>query len=210
MTTRIITVTTPASDAQKQMTTLAAVKAELGIVDGSEDAALTSFIEQASQVITSECCRILASESVTETIYTDFWATTLRLSRYPVSAIASVSECGVALTAGDDFIVDTAAGAMLRVDASGRIVSWGVGKIVITYTAGYALEAETPSDLQRACLSLVKIMRSSASRDPFMKSEEIPGVRITDYWVGAIGNGALPADISGMLARYKRVPNGCM
>jgi hypothetical protein len=48
---------------------------------------------------------------------------------------------------------------------------------------------------------------AAKGRDPSVKSEEIPGVIRTDYWVGAVGEaGELPPRVVMKLAPYRRTP----
>lgn len=109
----VLVVTTPATT--HDLTVIDNVKAELGITDQSKDALFTRWVSVASRTIEVYCRRIFAQETVTETFYqpTSFQglplgvsitpplvpmplrfdrAPSLRLSRYPVTQIQSVTE----------------------------------------------------------------------------------------------------------------------
>jgi hypothetical protein len=69
----------------------------------------------------------------------------LHLPELPVVAVASVTENGTALTAGDDFKLD-GAGILHRI---GRRWATGIANVAVTYTHGYA---EIPADIFEICV----------------------------------------------------------
>ena len=114
----ILTVTTEASSTD--LTTLAAVKADMGIADA--DTSLDQKIEQnwipdASAAIATYCDRVFGSESVVETfrIGTRDRACepVLILERYPASEITSVVEDGTTVDA-TDYEYDVRTGLLYR------------------------------------------------------------------------------------------------
>lgn len=208
----IVNVVTPA--ASYDLTDTATVKAELGITDSAQDAQLAGWITQASGEIASYCNRVFLKETLKETFRVLFVRGLQRqrleeivLSRSPVASIASVVlDNTETLVSGTDYESDLAEGKLYRLDGNGYAVRWYFGRLEVNYDAGYDF-AKLPAPLVRACVSLVKILRSGSTRDPLVKSENVPGVGQTDYWVGGIPGtvGNLPPDIQAMLDPYRNV-----
>lgn len=200
----ILTVITPAES--YDLTVLATVKAELGIIGTSEDVQIAKYIAQASGAIASYCNRVFAEETVTETFRNRSSGGTLRsiiLQRSPVTEIDAVALDDVELVANTDYEFDGESGILSRI-CGGYRSTWSFRTLVVQYTAGYELVGTLPLPIERACISLTKQYRSSASRDPLVKGEEIPGVLKTDYWIGGVGaNGALPPDVIDLVAPYR-------
>jgi len=190
------------SYAQTQdLTVLATVKQELGITGTAEDAQLAIWIRQSSSMIANYCNRTFGLEVLNETFRLETTAENLLLSRFPLTTISSITENDIVLTAAD-YEADSVIGLLYRLSDDTRIC-WPAGKIVVAYSAGYALLDGLPHDIERACLSLIKQMRAQTTRDPMAKRIEIPDVMTTDYWVGRIGeNGAMPPDVIDMLAPH--------
>jgi len=198
----ILTVTTAATT--QDLTIAATVKIELGITGTSEDAKLATWIKQASAMISSYCGRVFGAETVSETFWLDRAVEKLILERFPVSALASVTEDGVVLTTAD-YQSDPSNGMLGRL-SSDVLTCWSARKIIIAYTGGFELLNGLPHDVERACISLVRQLRSQATRDPLAKRIEIPDVRTVDYWVGKVGeSGSMPPDVLDLLAPYVNV-----
>src|SRR4051794_895605 len=83
------------------LTSLATVKAELKIADNSQDVNLARWLSQASDAIAKHCNRVFAQETVTETFRLKCREDGLLLARFPVTAIATVVENDMTLTASD-------------------------------------------------------------------------------------------------------------
>jgi hypothetical protein len=197
----------------RDLTVLETVKAELGIpdVDTSKDDRLGVLIKQASGIIAAYCDQVFAQETVIETFWSDWpseWTSSFLLSREPVSDIVSVVV--------DDLVLDSdqyrlaADGHIHRVDplvnGFGRWF-WSTSA-VITYTAGYPLLDGLPYGIEKAALMLIKDYYYSSSRDPRVRSENIPGVRDVSYWIGGNTGGntaTLPPDVIALLAPYRRL-----
>ena len=231
----MFTVTTKA--ATTGLTTLKALKIELGITNGDEDEYLKTQIDRVSRMIFSYLKVSMAEDGSVnlgrETIVETFRlhkiqgrggyyaggsgiafngndekpVSKLLLARRPVTAIASVVEDGVTLDAGD-YEVEGAAGMLARLFAD-RPRDWCAQKTVVTYTAGWLLPNDDlrnlPQDIEDAAISLIKAARYSRRRDPMVKSQEIPGVMKTDWWVGGVGDEAFPAEIAGRLDPYRSI-----
>jgi len=208
----MLTTITPASDSD--LTTLASVKAEFGIVTGADDALLLALIGQASAAIERNLNRgALGLATYQETYrappaaggYGGRGRLRLMLSRTPVSTITSIVEDGVILTAGDDYDFEPDVGFVNRL-AGGRAREWTAQTIQVTYDAGYILPRfparDLPADIERACISLVKLYYFARNRDPLVKSEDVQGAVNTAYFVGG---DAIPPDIAGLLDRFREI-----
>lgn len=195
---RFTTVSTAATKEQRALITLENLRLQIPLLQSVADATLGAMIEAATAIIERQCGRILASETLVETFDNDCFSSVLHLSRAPVTAVASVTLDGTALTA-DDYRVKADNGQVFAI-ASGRTMPWQSGLVVITYTAGYVA---FPADLQRACAELVSASLSSGSRDQALKVEDIPGVGRYEYWVGAIGNTGIPTTVTELLRPYR-------
>lgn len=170
-----VTVVTPATSVL--LTTLARVKAELGVAvsETDDDAVLTDMIARASSEIARETRRVFGAETVTETL--DGTGTRLLgLARTPILTVTTVTEDGTTIT--DYSVEDADAGALYRADGWGRsggLRMWGTeafssGYILpgyqdqrysVTYRAGYTLpdddgEPTLPGAVEQACLEAVK------------------------------------------------------
>jgi len=199
----ILTVTSAADS--HDLTMLATVKGELGIASSVQgnDGQITAWIHQASGIIASECNRVFARETVSEQFRPNRSMDVLSLTRYPVSSISSINENDEALAA-TDYEVDKESGLLYRMSNDNR-TCWQYGKIVVVYIGGYDIPVELPQPIERACILLVKQMRSSATRDPMLKSQEVPGVLSQAFWVGDIGNNSLPPEVSSLIAPYRNI-----
>ena len=119
-----------------------------------------------------------------------------------------VVEDGIALIEGIDFRVDFALGQLTRLVTwpDGTTVyprSWRALPIAATYGAGFKV---IPADVGDAVLRMVKARWFARTRDPLLRSENIPGVREAQWWV-ATGDqaGNLTPDVVEILNSY-RVP----
>lgn len=197
--------------ASRDLTTLATVKTELGITDTTLDAWLSAQITQASQAAATYCNRVFAKETLLDYFRLDCGAEKLLLSRQPVASITSVVEDGATLTAAD-YEFEAATGFLWRLDGSDNRSWWAAAKIVATHISGYELLATLPTDIEKACIVMVKQAYFAKTRDPMVKGEsiEIPGVetRRTDLWVGSVpgDNGAIPQEAEGLLGPYRIIP----
>ncbi len=169
----ILTIVTPAET--HNMTVLATVKDELGITDTALDARLNRWITEASWFIRDYCGRTFAEEILSEQ-----WrgvslacGSPLILSRRPVSDITSVTVDGAALDT-DEYEVHPDSGRLWRLSGDSR-ATWCAGKIVVAYTAGYALLDSLPYGIETACIQLVKHRYTNSTHDPNVVREEIPG-----------------------------------
>jgi uncharacterized phiE125 gp8 family phage protein len=183
------------------LTVLANVKEQLGIVGTSQDVKIQNWIKQASDAIASRCDRVFARETVKQTIFLDRTLSEIVLARYPVASVTTVHADGVLLDIAD-YAFDKQKALLLPV-ASDSLSTWCASKIVVVYIGGYELLPELPYDLERSCITLVSHLYSASQRDPFMKRIEVPGVETVDYWVGGLNkDGKLPPDVEMLIAPY--------
>lgn len=211
---RDLTIITPATS--KNLTTLARVKQELGQTTSKNDTLLTGYIATASRAAARYCRGEIVSEEVSDRFraYPIIDSASLTnlprkiyLSRTPVTAIASVTEDGIALVQDTDYElhgVDQVA-YLVRL-CNDYPIPWAFRKTVVQYTAGYALGTTLEPDIEQAVVEMVKDMWSAQKRDPLIRSEEVQGVGRIDYWVGPTSGDSedWPPKITALLAPYQR------
>lgn len=208
----ILTVLQPA--ASRDLTTLAVVKEELGITDGKTDALLKRWISEVSNGIQSYMDRVLVQEKLRESIQfhplTWGWQSeraVLKLARFPVTAIDSLSADGTDLVADTDYEFTTA-GLVYRLNSEGRRATWSACNIVVEYWAGYPAGAPERLVFQEAALIWMKHRWSSRTRDPALRSYVVPGVLEETYWVGPTTPGSdpgVPAEVASKLDGFIEV-----
>lgn len=209
-------VTSPATDLALLSDQELRLAAGLAASDTSQDTALAVLgLSVAADIATA--CNVpsggvtqptLRSEAVSDT----YWPISqgrrtdaLVLSRRFVTAV-SVVEDGTTLTEGTDYWLDSAPGLLRRI-CSDYPRAWCSAKIVVSYTAGFAI---VPDDLKGAANDLIQTRLSEASRDPLLKSLQvnIPDVeeRRMDYWVDTSkSGGVVPDDVLARLSRFRNV-----
>lgn len=214
-----ITVVTPAAAAR--LTSLARVKAELGLTDDTDDAVLEPMIDRASSAISRETRRTFGVETVTETI-DGSGSRLLGLTRTPIVSVSAVTEDGTTIT--DYSVEDAEAGALYRPvgwGRSGGMRMWGTeayasGYILpgyqdqrysVTYQAGYTLPEQSsptlPGAVEQACLETVKAWYFARDSDPAASSVQVGQLRVSyrDQNQSA-PIGAVPAAALGLLRNY--------
>lgn len=208
---RILTVMTPASS--KDLTTIAAVKAQLGISGSASDAQLTALVTSASVAAANKCNSELVLEPVSEQFRPYPFIDSASLSnlpefiylrRLPVVTVTSIIEDDVTLVVDTDYEIDKTRGKITRLynDLPTR---WHFRKLVVAYSGGYTLGVDEPADLEQAVIEIVKDMWFASSRDPLIRTESIPGVRDVQYWVGTVGSdGGWPPRVTDLLGAYQR------
>lgn len=199
----------------RNLTTVAAVKAELGITDSSQDGIIASWIEEESAEIEAYCGRVFAGQQYRQIDHFDRQHGALQLDRWPLIEVTGITVAGSELSA-DDYEADLPPAHLFRLSGDRR-TCWGYGRIVTDFWAGYRLpegnaptlpaSAEPlPANIQRAVKELVKLRWASRKRDPMLKAEETEGIGRTEYWVGGTGDrssGGLPPDVAARLDVYR-------
>ncbi len=174
-------VTQTVAPASADLTTLATVKARLGITDSASDATLAAYITAASGLIAAECRRVLGLRTLAETFRYRRPAPVawrLMLSQ-PVVSVSSITLDGVALTAPE---YETESGMVRYLDSAGMPRPWSGWPVVITYTTGYALPGSAPAALAEICIGLVVRGYQAGVRDPSIRREVVEGVGSVDYF----------------------------
>ncbi len=209
----ILTVLTPAVTID--LTTLERAKAELGITNNASDSLVTAWIHEVSSQISSACGRVFGLERLSETFDPSgphHWqhhfqgrSEVLRLARWPITAVDSVTINGVILDPSE-YMVDYTNGLIFRVTER-----W-FGQIVVIYSAGYELITDLPYDIERAALLMLNYRQASSGssgRDPFLRSKSIQDVGQWQYFDRSQTSGVaggLPTEVANMLQPYM-VPN---
>jgi hypothetical protein len=202
----MLDVITAATD--HKLTTVAAVKADLGIVGTDQDVRIGGLIDQYSAAIVGWCDRPFALETVRETLFERCASNGLMLSRWPIVAVSAVSIDGSALDPAD-FIADKVTGILYRRGTTFRGEFWPAGETIVEYQSGYILPGEAsrtlPHDVERAAIMLVKGAYFGLGRDPALRSEDVEGVG-TSTWFAASGSAidGMPLEVQGLLAGYRR------
>jgi len=158
--------------ATRDLTTRVQVKRELGLAEEGDDALIDALISQASSAIETACRRVLARESVVETVI-GRGRSLLMLTRTPIVSVASVHAGGVAVAPDLWGVLSEDAGLLHRRGG------WDEAPFEIAYTGGFALpgapDRTLPGALERACLETVKLWLAARDRDPSLNSENAGG-----------------------------------
>lgn len=196
-----------AAAASKALVEATTVFAELGIATptDAQTAQMEIVIGQASALISSYVDRQLAEEDVTDHFRQPI-GDTLQLSRFPVSNILQVMESGAEITP-DDWELDDVTGQLWRISGTDR-ADWSCsGNTTVTYTGGYFLPDDLPTDIQRAAIDQAKAMFMGGGRDPTVRSFQVPDVYQASYSVpggDSFGKSGLLIQVEGALAPYCR------
>lgn len=183
------------------------VFAELGVASptDAQTAQMETVILQVSGLIDRFLDRVLAEEDVTD-YFREACGDTLRLSRWPVAEILSVNEGSTALTE-DLWEIDELTGQLWRL-ASGDRFDWAsTGTTTVSYVGGYILPEDLPADIQRAAIDQIKSNYIAGSRDPAVRSINVPDVVAVSYSVaGGDSYGAgLLSQVEAALKPYRRI-----
>ena len=135
------------------LTTLASLKAYLGITDSAKDALLQSLITGASAAVEALIGRPLLSASYTEKVDGNGKAR-MMFPHFPVTAVASVKVNGVAVSAApaNNFTSPGYRFDETMLILQGSRFDAGFRNIELTYNAGYAT---IPADIQMAVNKIV-------------------------------------------------------
>lgn len=207
----LLRVVTPPSSSM--LTTLDAVRDELGNYDPLSAARMQRLIREASGLVSAFMDCRLAKARYEETFGSPTlcvqagWRHTspLTLSVLPVVQIVAVVSGGVTHDA-----------SLVTVGADGQLAGWwGRGATVVTYDAGYVVPGQAslsvsstlPADIERACIDTVVALWHRAGRgDPMIRSESVEGVGSTSYLDPASGPAAaLPPTAVAALASYRSI-----
>ena len=141
------------------LTTLAAVKAALGITTSADDAIITALIPQVTALIEGECDRIFSSASPTAEFPRAYDSDRVKLARYPITAVTNVwvstdvprvYDASTVLVATDVLPDDN--GYLIRID--GGYFPAGANVVKVSYTGGFAT---IPGDIERAAQEVIAV-----------------------------------------------------
>ena len=155
-----VKVLTPATS--YALLTLSEIKAILGVppTDTSEDAQLSMWIDQYSDIIATMCQRTFAYEEVQETWRGDsmpFDCPRLYLSHYPVADIDLES-----VESPKGSVIDPATYEVENDSGKVRIDGYWAEPVVVKYWGGYQLPDAAPPALKTACGLLIQAARLQA------------------------------------------------
>ena len=206
----MLTIITPATS--RDLTVLDTVKNRLGITDTAHDATLSALISAYSGVAEDYCNRVFAQETVEETLRLPRnpgpglrrGRYEIVLTRYPATAIVSATDGDTTLDA-TGYELDQDAGVLYRLDGDDNQLRWTGPKIVVRYTAGYALLDSLPYGIEEGVIELVKAAYLARDRDPLLRSAGDGGLGSRTYWVGAVpGSGPLPPNVTALFDPHRR------
>ncbi|MBO0904220.1 hypothetical protein [Jiella sonneratiae] len=205
----MLTVVTAATAAN--LTTLERARAMLDFAP-TEDAAVSTLIDQASRVIADYCRRPFGLETVRETFDAFLWGSAVLLSRSPVIAITEVLDGTQAIDI-ENTRQDAETGLLYRIDDDGYPLCWSGARLTVTYSAGYVLPSDEdgapattlPEPVERAAIRLVGAYRSLSGRDQLIKSETVEGIGSTSWWVPGAGSVLADPEAEQLLQPYRRL-----
>lgn len=193
------------------LTTLDRAKRELGIdrSNKSRDDDVREDITMASRMCAEYCRRPFGKETVREIVDYDScaWGNSgwVVLQRKPIVEIVSAAEgTDDALVLDTDFYIDAEAG-MIRRGTIGSPRYWRFGKLTVEYTAGYELLDGVPWSYERACLIVLRSLWFSRSRDPSVRSIDIPDVGSRTYASGDQTALGIPLEAQQLLQTHRRM-----
>lgn len=211
MSSPIVTVT--AAAASRRLVDLSYARLMMGL-DASADPVLDNLLDSASAAAERWCNRKLIRESVSEIWRLPQPRESLPLTRWPIVSIASVTEgTGDALDSAY-YEADLEDGQLYRLDGSDCRSRWCATKVTVAYTGGYLAEDETgsdvPDDLRDGVMAIVRAAWFAQGRDPYLRSEEVPGVARFAYGFGAAAQSesGLPPEAESLLAPYRMLVVG--
>jgi hypothetical protein len=173
-------------------------RAELqAVLSSLSDEVADRLIDEASAMIGQYAGRVLHAQDVTE-VLRNVCTDRLVLARWPVTAIASVTE-GTTLVEAADYEFD---GTLVYRLSNDVRVAWRVAKLTVRYTGGYT---PIPADLKRACLDLCVNLNAMEGRDASVRSQSIPDVESISYRDLANGGGLMPDHVAKLIDPYREI-----
>jgi len=211
----VTTVITKATN--RDLTTLATAKEELGITGSKYDSRLKRWIKEESAAVERYCGRRLIKETLQQVFTGYIHQTDLVLVLWPVTEVISVTWDSTVLTP-DQWLLDGEAGLLRRFDPDqGCWIPWfdypyymhGYGypyphMVTVQYTGGYTLGDDLPPDIEAAVLMQLNVRKSAGTRDPTIRTETVPNVLSTTYFGGTPGeNAAIVPAAASRLEAYR-------
>lgn len=208
-----------------RLTTIEAVKRNLGITDPDQDEPIQEMIQQNSDFIVSYTGRTFARQNVTE----KFVGKGLPNISLSITPIISISELKLkdAIIASEDFTIDDAEAGILQIQTGftsteiawntiDRAVSpYSVKDWSCTYIGGYILPSwqvtdlprDLPFDLERACIEMTKSTFHNATLDGSIRTYKIGDTSVT--WdktssSSGVNNAGIPTVAANIIDYYRR------
>jgi hypothetical protein len=207
----IVTILGP-TDPVHDLTTVEAVNAALGLESNTDDdGIIAEQITRASRLIADLCnagperLRTFGLLTVQESFRVTWGepVEALYLRQYPVGEITSITQ-GDAEADPTMYEIDDENGLLWM--KCGR---W-CGEVIAEYSGGYDLPAEAPVLLAQACLETIRAQRTSATRDPSVRTVQHGDTAVTfnDYYnrlgLSGAGGAILPPSANDMIQKYIR------
>lgn len=198
---RITTITSAASS--YDLTTLSLVKGELGLTTAIYDETLALYISAESAKIAAYCNRVFPEETVSDVfrLSDSYSYGSLRLSRFPVGTITSVTCDDETLTASD-YTLNGQSGILFNLCDDNIIIPWNYEKVTVVYKGGYAT---IPAAVADACVQMCVRRFLARGQDSAIQSEEISGVASVRYFDRMSKVDGFPSDIESLLAPYRNL-----
>lgn len=219
--------------ASNALTTLAALKDELGISVSTFDDRCTRYINVASQAVEEYCRHSFGKAVITGERYAPSGTLRLVLEKTPLLSIEQITigegDGPEVLDAGDYYIEDAAAGIVtrnaiwrpndlaIRYAPSQDPVPFTGPKIIrVNYTAGYVLPNDggtrsLPYDLEEAALVTAVSIYRSRGADRRVQAESLGDASVTYRQnvpaQGAGMGGFIPDEVLATLDKYRRFEN---
>lgn len=216
----MLTVTTTSTSGA--LTSLDALKTQLGITTTDQDAVLEDAIDAASDAVATYIGYYPLRQSYRETI-AGFGARTMMVSRTPLTSVSAIYYGSTGLLADpNSYVIDnTEAGFIVRDqgfpwsagvewDLDAHIAPRSERKVfIVDYTAGWTFSTGShtlPYDLERATLEGAKTFYLGRKRDGSIASKRVGDLSLTYSRAGVReAQNALPDMSIAFLERYRRI-----
>jgi len=216
-----ITVVDPAPNTL--LTTVEAVKFNLGITEDDTDDQIECMIQESSDFIVSYTARTFARQNVTEA----FVGKGLPNAQLSITPINSISALTFKTSPVTNFTIDDKEAGIIQIETGftsteigwntiDRAVSpYAVKDWACTYIGGYILPSwqltglsrDLPYDLERACIEMTKVTFHNASLDGSIRTYKIGDTSVT-WDKSSSGSGAnnagIPTVAANILDYYRR------
>ena len=176
------------------LTTLANVKAWLGLSQDADNAILARLITGVSLALSQYANRNFMSASYTINVDGP-GGTTLMLRQYPVTAVASVSIDGLALPVSSGVGVAGYRFTQSRLIVEGYRFTKGNANVAVAYTGGFTT---VPPDLEQAAIELLALRYKERERIGHT-SKTLAGETV-GFFIGD-----MPASVKTLMAQYRTV-----
>lgn len=177
------------------LTTLADVRAFLGVTGSADDALITRMISEHSQAMQNYVNRQLTSQQYSEAL-DGYGGNVLLLKNYPITAISSLAVNGRPIPAASGYSDPGYRFRNYEVVLNGDCFDRGVMNVEIDYTAGYET---VPADLAGACIKWVA--NSYREKDRLgQASKQLNGAETVSFIVKD-----MPDSVKTVLKQYMRV-----